>query len=69
MKKNLIAVIIIILFSCSKKSGSGDYCWRCEVSGGVPYREFIKDTCTREDQIPAFYDENNNPMNEFCTRR
>jgi hypothetical protein len=71
LNKNLIAVFaLVVLVACQKKStGDGKYCWRCHVTGGIPYSERDVDTCwDNENFPPAFFDANNNPMDEFCTR-
>lgn len=63
-----LGFILVSGIFCSKNEGK--YCWRCQVTGGNPYRDEIKDTCTENaTNHPQFYDSYNNPLNEFCQRK
>lgn len=67
LRKILTCLVVVVLFSCSKKS-KGDYCWSCEVTGPGYYRQV--DTCTEDARNnPQFEDANGNDLNAFCTRR
>lgn len=68
LRKILTCLVVVVLFSCSKKNGSGDYCWTCRVGEGAQMRTV--DTCT-VDSNPRFgwEDANGNDLNHFCEKK
>jgi len=69
MKKIILAVLVVTIFSCKKKNDTT--CWRCALSEQGTGRPLpTRDTCTESDPSTFhFYDANGNPVNATCAKK
>ena len=64
MKKLIIPLLIITLFSCKKESGS---CWYCTF--GTLNGVSRPDTVVCQKEMPVFFDSEGNNLPQNCKRK
>ena len=70
MKKLFSILLVILIFSCSKKE-NGEHCYTCHLTGGVPYEHKTIDTCSGDVTSDKYHfeDANGNVLDFLCQEK